>query len=150
MAYDSLMPVPDYQSLMLPLLEGLADGKEHPLADLREEIALRLGLTAVDRELLLPSGRQPVYDNRLGWAKTISERRDSSSQSDEGSITSLSGGGPSWPSGRRALTLRFLLSSQSLKSFGGGLRSRRARARQPLEGFTLQAYRRTVPRLRRR
>ncbi|HEY0712206.1 MAG TPA: restriction endonuclease [Polyangia bacterium] len=64
------MPVPDYQSLMLPLLEGLKDGKEHPVAELREEIAARLGLTEADREVMLPSGKQAVYDNRFGWAKT--------------------------------------------------------------------------------
>jgi restriction system protein len=64
------MNIPDYQSLMLPLLEALADGREHLVADVREEIAAKLGLGTPEREALLPSGKQPIFDNRLGWAKT--------------------------------------------------------------------------------
>ncbi len=64
------MNIPDYQSLMLPLLVGLGDGREHQVRDLRESIAAKLGLGAAEREALLPSGKQPIFDNRLGWAKT--------------------------------------------------------------------------------
>lgn len=68
------MPVPDYQSLMLPLLEALADGLEHGLRDLREDIAGKLAIADADREELLPSRKQAVYDNRLGWAKTYLDK----------------------------------------------------------------------------
>jgi restriction system protein len=68
------MAVPDYESLMLPLLQGLADGKEHANRDLREALAKELGLTDADRRELLPSGKQPVFNNRLGWAKTYLEK----------------------------------------------------------------------------
>jgi restriction system protein len=68
------MPVPDYQSLMLPLLEALGDGHEHGLRELREEIAEKLGIGDADREELLPSRKQAVYDNRLGWAKTYLDK----------------------------------------------------------------------------
>ena len=64
------MNIPDYQSLMLPLLQALADGREHLVRDVRESIAAQFGLNAAEREALLPSGKQPVFDNRLGWAKT--------------------------------------------------------------------------------
>jgi restriction system protein len=64
------MNIPDYQSLMLPLLEALADGREHLVRDIREVIATTLGLGSAEREALLPSGKQPIFDNRLGWAKT--------------------------------------------------------------------------------
>ena len=70
----SRMPVPDYQSLMLPLLEAVSDGQPHGLRDVREQIAQRLGLTEVDRAEMLPSGKQSVYDNRLGWAKTYIDK----------------------------------------------------------------------------
>jgi restriction system protein len=64
------MNIPDYQSLMLPLLEAIADGREHLVGDVRESIATKLGLGVAEREALLPSGKQPIFDNRLGWAKT--------------------------------------------------------------------------------
>jgi restriction system protein len=68
------MSVPDYQSLMLHLLEATRDGKEHPITEIREAIAQSLGLTERDREELLPSGKQAVYNNRLGWAKTYLDK----------------------------------------------------------------------------
>jgi restriction system protein len=68
------MAVPDYQSLMLPLLKVLEDGAEHQVRDVREQVAKALGLTEADRTALLPSGNQPIYDNRLGWAKTYLEK----------------------------------------------------------------------------
>lgn len=64
------MAVPDFQSLMLPLVEFAADGQEHSLREAREFLAKRLGVTEEEREELLPSGRQAVFDNRVAWAKT--------------------------------------------------------------------------------
>lgn len=64
------MTIPDYQSLMLPLLQALADGREHLVGDVRESLAAQFRLGAAEREALLPSGKQPIFDNRLGWAKT--------------------------------------------------------------------------------
>jgi restriction system protein len=62
------MAMPDYQSLMLPVLEIGAKGESSvPLA--ANEIARRLGLTDEDREQMLPSGKQRVLHNRLHWAK---------------------------------------------------------------------------------
>jgi len=68
------MGVPDYQSLMLPLLSALTDRSDHEVKELRETIAQRLGITDIDRGELLPSGKQTVYDNRLGWAKTYLDK----------------------------------------------------------------------------
>ena len=64
------MPIPDYQSIMLPLLKDVADKKEHKLRDLIEELSAQFTLTEEEREELLPSGQQPIFDNRVGWAKT--------------------------------------------------------------------------------
>jgi restriction system protein len=64
------MSIPDYQSIMLPLLRQLADGAEHSLGEVREAVAEHFGLTPEDREQLLPSGNQGVFENRVGWART--------------------------------------------------------------------------------
>lgn len=63
------MAVPDFQSLMLPLLRIAADGMEHSLAEAREVLASEFKLTEADREELLPSGRQSKFANRVAWAK---------------------------------------------------------------------------------
>lgn len=63
------MAVPDFQSLMLPLLRIAADDQEHRLADAREVLAGEFNLSAGDREEPLPSGRQSRFANRVAWAK---------------------------------------------------------------------------------
>lgn len=62
------MPIPDYQSLMLPVLRLAAEGEKR-VADVEDRIADDLGLTTEEREELLPSGRQRVLHNRIHWAK---------------------------------------------------------------------------------
>lgn len=62
--------IPDYQSLMLPILRLVSDKQEYRYRDLIEKLALEFKLTDEERKELLASGNQPVFDNRVGWAKT--------------------------------------------------------------------------------
>jgi restriction system protein len=64
------MAVPDFQSWFLPLLQRLADGNDHAMNDLYEQLADDKGLSPEDRAELLKSGGQFVYQNRIGWART--------------------------------------------------------------------------------
>lgn len=64
------MAVPDYQSLMLPLLKYAGDRKEHRIRDAVEELAEEFRLSEEERKELLPSGQQAVFTNRVGWART--------------------------------------------------------------------------------
>src|SRR5579863_5987760 len=64
------MSIPDYQTLMLPLLRRTADGHEHPFPNLVEELAADFKLTDAERQELLPSSGQVVFNNRVGWART--------------------------------------------------------------------------------
>ena len=64
------MAIPDYQSLMLPLLQLAADGQEHALRDAVEAVSDRLGLSEAQRAELLPSGTARVIASRIGWART--------------------------------------------------------------------------------
>jgi len=64
------MGVPDYQTLMLPSLQALADGSERTSAELREMVAKAVGVSDADMELLLPSGKQGLFANRVAWAVT--------------------------------------------------------------------------------
>ena len=62
------MSIPDFQSLMLPVLRVFADGDERSSEDVRTIIAKELKLTPTDLEELLPSGKQPLFHNRVHWA----------------------------------------------------------------------------------
>jgi len=64
------MSIPDYQSIMLPLLKSLSDMKEHTFRETVDKLAMEFNLTDEERKELLPSGRQPVFNNRVGWART--------------------------------------------------------------------------------
>ncbi len=64
------MPIPDYESAMLPLLQLAADGVEHRSRDAVEELAARFDLNDEERAEMLPSGTAPLFDNRVGWART--------------------------------------------------------------------------------
>lgn len=62
------MTIPDYQTLMLPVLEIAAQG-ETSVPQVEAEIAARFGLSEAERQEMLPSGRQRLLHNRIHWAK---------------------------------------------------------------------------------
>jgi restriction system protein len=64
------MSIPDFQSIMLPLLKYAGDGKEHSLREVITYLADVFNLSDEERKRLLPSGQQAVFDNRVGWART--------------------------------------------------------------------------------
>jgi restriction system protein len=69
-AGESVLAIPDYQTAMLPLLRLAADGREHRFREAVEQLATEFQLTDEDRSRLLPSGAQPLFNNRVGWART--------------------------------------------------------------------------------
>ncbi len=62
--------IPDYQSIMLPLLRKISDGTVYRFRSLIDELAVEFNLTDEEQKELLPSGQQPIFDNRVGWANT--------------------------------------------------------------------------------
>jgi restriction system protein len=64
------MSLPDSQTVILPLVEALADGQERAMRDLADTLAGRFGLTEQERMGVLPSGQQASFSNRVGWAKS--------------------------------------------------------------------------------
>nr|WP_228282031.1 restriction endonuclease [Rubrobacter marinus] len=59
---------------MLPLLQFVSDGKEHDLREIVEVLAARFDLSKAERPELLPSGRYPTFDSRVGWASTYMKK----------------------------------------------------------------------------
>ncbi|BBB59685.1 restriction endonuclease [Undibacterium sp. KW1] len=64
------MTIPDYQTLMLPLLRLASDSQEHRFRDAVEQLAQEFKLTDEQRDTMLPSGTGLQFDNRVGWART--------------------------------------------------------------------------------
>lgn len=68
------MAIPDYQTVMLPLLQFLQDGEEHRLSDVVNAMASHFELNEDERKALLPSGKSTVIRNRTGWARTYMKK----------------------------------------------------------------------------
>lgn len=64
------MAIPDFQTIMLPLLRFASDGKEHALGDAVESLATEFRLSSAELTALLPSGQQEIFKNRVGWARS--------------------------------------------------------------------------------
>ena len=60
------MSVPNFQSLMLPVLKVLVSGAETPISDVRERVAAAAGLTPEDVRELYVGGKR-VFSNRINW-----------------------------------------------------------------------------------
>ncbi|HMP71595.1 MAG TPA: restriction endonuclease [Pirellulaceae bacterium] len=63
------MGIPDFQTLMLPLMQHLADGAERSMKELYDLLAQQFRLTEEEQKELLPSGQQSIFRNRVAWAK---------------------------------------------------------------------------------
>ncbi len=63
--------VPQFQTLMLPLLKVMGCGHEMSTIQMRDAVASNLFMTAEALSLLLPTGPQNVFNNRMGWAITF-------------------------------------------------------------------------------
>jgi restriction system protein len=55
------MPIPDFQSLMLPLMNLISDGREHAVRDVTLEIGRQCNLSEAEWAEMLPSGRAPLF-----------------------------------------------------------------------------------------
>lgn len=65
-----VMAIPDFQSVMRPVLLAVANGETLSLSSLREKVSSFFQLSDAERHERLPSGKQTVINNRVGWART--------------------------------------------------------------------------------
>ena len=70
------MTIPDYQTIMLPLLKFSEDRKEHSIDEAAEYISNFLNLTEEERRRLYPSGKQVIFPHRVRWARTYLVKAD--------------------------------------------------------------------------
>lgn len=62
------MPIPDYQTLMRPVLQTLSTGTALQTSEIRGQVAGAIALTEQDLSELVPSGQKPLFNDRISWA----------------------------------------------------------------------------------
>jgi restriction system protein len=70
MATVNLMPIPDFQTMMRPVLVAIEGDEPQSTAQIRDMIATMLNISDEDRLVMLPSGKQALFTNRVAWAIT--------------------------------------------------------------------------------
>lgn len=116
------MPVPDFQSVMQPLLRYAADGADHTLKDAIATVASEFKLTDEEKATLLPSGRMPVFRNRIYWANTYLQRAGLLSSAKRGVFRITTAGSEALKSGV-TVNVKFLMTIPSFAAFHKGARS---------------------------
>jgi len=62
--------IPDYQSIMLPLLKVLSDGEEHTIEDVENSLANYFKLTEDEKDLTFKGKKRKIFYYRITWAKS--------------------------------------------------------------------------------
>ena len=79
--------IPDFQTLMQPVLQYLADGSVHRGRAVIDAMVEQFALTETERNQMLPSGRQRTFDNRVGWALTYLTQAGLVARPSRGNVT---------------------------------------------------------------
>ncbi len=111
------MPIPDYQTLMLPLLRFYSDGVVHPINEAVDALAKEFRLTEDDLRVLLPSGRQTTFRNRVGWARTYMSKAGLLAAAKRGHFSITTSGRQVLAGNPTRLDVRFLLQFPSFVEF---------------------------------
>ena len=111
------MAIPDYQTLMLPVLTCLSDGRTRVVRDVVEELADKFRLTDEDRAQLLPSGGTLTFASRVGWAKTYLKKAGLLTQPKRGVVQLSPTGKELLASPPEVLNTKFLDQFESFQTF---------------------------------
>ena len=64
------MPIPKYDEMYRAFLDCLADGQPHRSKEVKDTVAGVFSVSEKERSEMLPSGKQQLFDNRIGWTRT--------------------------------------------------------------------------------
>jgi restriction system protein len=108
--------IPDYQTLMLPVLRLAAKGEQR-VADVADRVADGFGLTVQERETMLPSGRQRVLNNRIHWAKFYMSKAGLISSPARGRFVATEDGRKLLATNPDQINVALLMKSSSFREF---------------------------------
>jgi restriction system protein len=113
------MAIPGFQSIMLPLLQHLASGELHSNQESLESLARELRISEEDRAKLLPSGRTPVFVNRVAWAKVHLKAANLIESKERGTYAITSRGREVLAGNPKRVDIRFLMRFPEYHVFRG-------------------------------
>lgn len=102
------MPIRDFQSVMRPILATVASGTPLALSELRKRVAEGFKLSEEERSERLPSGKQTVINNRVGWARTYLNKAGLLSIPTKGMVQITERGQEALKNGPARITIRWL------------------------------------------
>jgi restriction system protein len=111
------MPIPDYQSLMLPVLRVASAGNDLRFRDVVEALAVEFSLSPDERGELLPSGAAFLFDNRVGWARTYLKKAGLVQSPKRGLLRITDRGRAVLAKGLSRIDVKFLDQFQDFKDF---------------------------------
>ncbi|CAO3413380.1 restriction endonuclease [Azospirillum argentinense] len=114
------MAIPDFQTLMLPVLKTAAGGGEVRIGDVVDQLADAFALTDEERARILPSGRQTTIANRVHWAKSYLNKAGLVEMTRRAHFRITPEGRNVLKSPPEKITIRFLEQFPSFKGFRDG------------------------------
>lgn len=127
------MPLPDYQTFMLPLLQLASDDKEHAVSEAYEVLAAQFNLSESERGDMLPSGKQSRYENRVGWARTYLKKAGLIDSTGRGKFRITPRGLTVLKSNPASITKEFLTQFSEFREFQARQNARLDNGEEPLE-----------------
>lgn len=115
------MALPKYYEMHKPFLEHLKDEKEHNLKEVKAYISQYFSLTKDDLAEMLPSGRQAVFVNRIGWARTYLKKAGLISSPSRAVYLITQEGKKVLQENPAVIDVNFLMRYESFKEFQGVL-----------------------------
>ncbi|MBX6764785.1 MAG: restriction endonuclease [Rubrobacteraceae bacterium] len=126
------MSIPDYQTIMLPFLKLLSDGKERSIRACIDALAEHFHLSQQERAELLPSGQQPVFDNRVGWARTYLKKAGLLQSPRRGVVCITSRGTEVLKQKPERIDVKFLMQFEGFADFVGQSRRKTGESKESL------------------
>ncbi len=110
------MAIPNFQTLMLPVLKASAAG-EVKISDVVTLLGKQLALSEEELSELLPSGKQTTFANRVNWAKSYLGKAGLVTLTKRGHFEASAGGKAVLASPPHAINIKFLESFPEFKQF---------------------------------
>lgn len=111
------LAIPDFQSVMRPVLEVVRNGQPVPLAEVRDRVSNAFSLTEEERRKRLPSGHQTVINNRVGWARTYLNKAGLLTIPERGMVQITQRGLDALQQGPERISVRWLKQFPEFKDF---------------------------------